>query len=158
MIRYDRWEMVRHLPRVHFSSYVSTNRRISLCLDHPHLPFLACPPNPSWTFRIWKVIVTVPLLKKFSIYPSVNSKCPTWTWRTWNYITFNGDIIRLATIYTNKIWILWGCVFVHVFWRHKKFQGYDILAVGVIWAKLKHGEAWFSKKGDFKGGPHTVQC
>ena len=37
------------------------------------------------------IIVIDPLLKKFSIYPSVNSTCLTRTWRMSNYITFNRD-------------------------------------------------------------------
>ena len=37
------------------------------------------------------------------------------------------------------------CVFVRVFRSHQKSQAHDILALGLIWANLKHDEAQFSK-------------
>ena len=47
-------------------------------------------------------------------------------------------------IYTYKTWILFVCVSVHVFWSNQKSQGYDILALGLIWANLKYVETQFS--------------
>ena len=35
------------------------------------------------------------------------------------------------------------CVSVHVFRSHQKSQGHEILALGLIWANLKHDEARF---------------
>ena len=49
------------------------------------------------------------------------------------------------TIYTYKTWILSVCLCVHVFRSHQKSQGHEILALGLIWANLKHDEALFSK-------------
>jgi len=37
------------------------------------------------------------------------------------------------------------CLSVHVFRSHQKSQGHEILALGLIWANLKHDEARFSK-------------
>ena len=37
------------------------------------------------------------------------------------------------------------CLFVRVFQSHQKYQGHEILALGLIWANLKHVEARFSK-------------
>ena len=50
---------------------------------------------------------------------------------------------------------LWHLPYVR---SHQKSQGHDILALGLIWAKLKHDEAWFSKFWEGGGDPHTVQC
>ena len=38
------------------------------------------------------------------------------------------------------------CLSVRVFRSHQKSQGHEILALGLIWANLKHDEARFSKK------------
>ena len=46
---------------------------------------------------------------------------------------------------------------IHVFLSHQKSQLYEILPLGLIWARLGHDEARF-KKIVFKGGPHMVQC
>ena len=37
------------------------------------------------------------------------------------------------------------CLFVRVFRSHQKSQGHEILALGLIWANLKHDGARFSK-------------
>ena len=71
----------RKHPRDCFSTYLPRFMRISRFLDDAHLPSFACLPSPSWTFRIWNFVVITPLLKNFPIYPSVNSKCLTRTWR-----------------------------------------------------------------------------
>ena len=67
------WFHVGQPIRVCFSSYFSGFSRISKFLDYEHLSSFACPSNPSWTFRIWIFIVIDILLKKLSIYPSVDS-------------------------------------------------------------------------------------
>ena len=40
-----------------------------------------------------------------------------------------------------------------VFRTHQKSYGHDILALGLIWANLKHDDARFSKFWFFKGVP-----
>ena len=50
------------LSRVCFSSNFSRFSQISQFLDYAHLLSFACPPNPSWSFRIWNFIVICPLL------------------------------------------------------------------------------------------------
>ena len=42
---------------------------------------------------------------------------------------------------------------VHVFGSHQKSQGQDILALGLVWANLKHDEARFSKFSFLRGVP-----
>ena len=44
------------------------------------------------------------------------------------------------------------CLFVRVFRSQQKSQGNEILALGLIWAHLKHDEARFSKFWFFRGG------
>ena len=48
-------------------------------------------------------------------------------------------------IYTYKTWILFlrVYVFVHVFQSHQMSQGHEILALGLLWANLKHDEPDF---------------
>ena len=73
-------------------------------------------------------------------------------------MTAKSNMIIKITIYTYKTWILSVCVSVHVFRSHQKSQGHEILALGLIWANLKHDEARFSKFWILRGGPHMVQC
>ena len=45
------------------------------------------------------------------------------------------------------------CLSVHVFLSHQKSQLHEILALGLIWANLKHDEARFSKFSFLRGVP-----
>ena len=55
-----------------------------------------------------------------------------------------GMKMPIAPIYTYKTWILYVCMYVHIFLSHQKSQHHEILATGVIcWANLKHDEAQF---------------
>ena len=66
-------------------------------------------------------------------------------------------IQHLLSIYTYKTWILFVCLYVGVFRRHRKSQGHEILDQGLIWTNLRHDKAWFSKFWFLRGGgPHII--
>ena len=58
----EKWPYTVYIRyRVRFSSYVSVFLWISQFFGYALLSSFACPPNPSWTFRIWNFIAIDPL-------------------------------------------------------------------------------------------------